>query len=149
MTPDEKPIPLWSKLTAVGIYVALVLVIVLARDRLHADLWPLDASRVAPNILASVIQAAVLFPVAVLIWPPTRRRIHRFMDSKLKALEAHQAEHNTWVHQTLHRMHVEVTGEAPAAHPHFADPGATSGGPVDIRAPKRDDKHGTSANPAS
>ena len=43
----------------------------------------------APNILASLIQWAVLFLAAVLIWPPTRRRLHRFVDRRLEPVHAH------------------------------------------------------------
>lgn len=86
---EDKPIPRWQKLTAAGVLVGIVAILVIFHGRIHDDLWPLDASRVAPNILASLIQWAALFLAAVLIWPPTRRRLHRFVDRKLAPVHAH------------------------------------------------------------
>ena len=88
---DDKPVPTWQKWTALAFVVATFLVVVVFRGRLSADFYPLDASRVAPNILASLIQYAVILIAAALIWPPTRRRLHRFVDAKLAPVHEHLA----------------------------------------------------------
>lgn len=94
--PDigDSPVPRWQKVAAVVYVLVAAGVIVAFRDRLHADLWPLDASRVAPNILATVVQVVVATPVAVLLWPPTRRRIHRFV-----------TRHTAPLHEQFERLH--------------------------------------------
>ena len=49
---------------------ALVLVIVLLsvfHGRFNADFWPLDASRVGPNLVASVVQWIIIALVAYLV----------------------------------------------------------------------------------
>ena len=86
---EDKPIPRWQKLTAAGVLIAIVAIVVIFRNRISPDFWPIDGGRVSPNILASLIQWAVLFLAAVLIWPPTRRRLHRFVDRKLEPVHAH------------------------------------------------------------
>ena len=86
---EDKPIPLWQKLAGAAVLVVVVALIIGFHHRLSADFYPLDASRVAPNILASLIQWALVFLAAVLIWPPTRRRLHRFVDRKLDPVHAH------------------------------------------------------------
>ncbi len=123
---EQDRVPRWQKLVAVGIYVLLAAVLVIFHSRLGADFWPPDAARVAPNILAAVVQAAVVFPIVALIWPPTRRRIHRFADAKLAGvharLDAHhqrQEDHNAWMARLGASQHQHLTGHAPPPHPHF------------------------------
>lgn len=94
---EEKPVPLWQKLTAAGYVVVVAVCVWVFRDRLHADFVPLDGSRVAPNILATVVQIVAYTPLAVLVWPPTRRRIHRWMASHTAPLHDHLEE----VHRKL------------------------------------------------
>ena len=67
----------------------LAAMLIAARHRLHADFWPLDNSRVAPNILAEAIQDAVVAAIVALIWPAVQRRIHVFADAKLAAIHTH------------------------------------------------------------
>ena len=77
-------------MTAVAYVLAGVTLAVIFRHHLRADFIPLDHSNVAPNILATIVQIIVASPVAVLLWPPTRRRLeramHRFADRKLAAV---------------------------------------------------------------
>lgn len=104
----ETPVPLWQRAAAVVYVVVIVLAAISFRDRLHADFWPVDGSRVAPNILATVLQILAATPFVVLLWPPTRRRIHRFVSrhtaplhARLAAAEA-RAEHLHVEHLAAH-----------------------------------------------
>lgn len=99
---DEKPVPIWQKVVAVGYVAALAALVAVFRGRLHADFWPLDASRVAPNIMATLIQIALATPVAVLLWPPTRRRMHAFVTRHTAPLHA-RLIHVERQHQRRHR----------------------------------------------
>ena len=91
---EERQIPVWQKAAAVAYVLIAVGLLVAFRNRLHADFWPLDASRVSPNILATAVQVIIATPVAVLLWPPTRRRIHRFV-----------IRHTAPLHEQFERMH--------------------------------------------
>ena len=88
---EQQQVPKWQRLTALAVVVAAVVVVVAFRDRLGADFWPLDRSFVGPNLLASVVQWAVVLLVAALIWPPTRRRIDGFVTGHLKPLHDNHA----------------------------------------------------------
>jgi hypothetical protein len=121
---EKQSIPRWQKIAAVGVYVLLVAASVVFHSRLTADMWPPDASRIAPNLVASVLQAAIVFPFLVLLWPPTRRRLHRFADLKLRSvhdkLDARHAEaraHEEWTVCAIHALH---HGEPLPDHPHFS-----------------------------
>lgn len=118
---DENPIPLWQRLAAGGAILILVAGSLVFRSRLGADFWPIDDSHVAPNILASAIQVLLVTPFAVLLWPPTRRRLHRFVDRKLEPLHQHFAKvhaHQEWqANQQAKQM--RAAGLEPDAHPHF------------------------------
>jgi membrane protein YdbS with pleckstrin-like domain len=95
---EDKPIPLWQKLTALAVAIVFIIIIALTWNRLGADFWPLDRSFVGPNIVASIITWACVLIAGVLIWPPTRRRMHRFMDRKLDSihekLDTHKELHD-------------------------------------------------------
>ncbi len=97
----DEPTPRWKIALASAVAIVVIGAVVIWRDRIGADFWPLDSSRVAPNLLAGLIQWAIIFLVAVLIWPPWRRRIHRFVDAKLAPLHASHEE----LHRKLDRLH--------------------------------------------
>ena len=104
---EEKPIPLWLKVTAIGYVVVAAVSIWAFWGRLHADFIPLDGSRVAPNILASALIVIATTPIAVLVWPPTRRRIHRCMTRHTAPLHDEFAEvHRKLDHVILHSKDV-------------------------------------------
>lgn len=114
--------PRWQKLLAVAYVMALAALVVVFRSRIGPDFWPLDASRVGPNIVAAVLTVLVMTPVGVLLWPPTRRRLHRFIDSKLAPIHEHlarQREHNAWMAAHLASLYEHHTGEPPAPHPYL------------------------------
>jgi uncharacterized membrane protein YccC len=85
---EEKPIPLWQKVVAGLVVIAVVVVVIVFHTHIGPDFFPLDKSTVGPNILASIIQWAVLFVAAVFLYPPWRRRVHRFVDGKLESIHA-------------------------------------------------------------
>ncbi len=116
---SDPGVPRWQKILAGVLAAALAAWIVIDRARFKADFLPLDNSRVGPNLTAAIVQWATILIVAALLWPPARRAIHRFADRKLAQAHARQNEHHQWVARTLHRIHVEQTGEPPEPHPHF------------------------------
>ena len=72
------------------------------------------------NIVAGFAQGAIAAVVAMLLWPPTRHAIHRFVDEKLKPVHEHfarQSEHNKWMAEHLARVHLAATGKHAADHP--------------------------------
>lgn len=82
----DKPIPLYQKLLALGCLLLVAAFIIFWWSRFKADFYPIDHSNVGPNLVASVVQFAVILIVAALLWPPTRRRIHAFADRKLNTV---------------------------------------------------------------
>ena len=105
MTPESGRPP-WQKITAGLVAAGVIVAIVVWRDRIGADFWPLDSSRVGPNLLASIVQWAVIFCAAVLLWPPWRRRLHRFVDRKVAPLHSKlNGLHAS--HKQLHARHDE------------------------------------------
>jgi hypothetical protein len=79
-TSDEvaKPEPRWlgpGALALLAIAVSLIF-----HARLAADFWPLDSSRVGPNLLAAVVQGAIVFIAA--------RGLHARHDQHAAALKA-------------------------------------------------------------
>jgi fumarate reductase subunit D len=100
--------PRWQKYAALAIVAAVVAAVIVFRSRISADFWPLDSSRVGPNLVASLVQAAIVLIIAALIWPPTRRRIHRFMDVKIGRVHAKldvlRASHED-LHEKIDRLH--------------------------------------------
>jgi len=111
-TPEfvERALPLWQKTTAAVYVVVIVLLAAVFRDRLHADFWPVDKSRVAPNILATILQILAATPFLVLLWPPTRRRIHRFVTSHTAPLHAQLLKAEAQ-RDRLHKEHLAAHAE--------------------------------------
>lgn len=85
---DDRSTPKWQKAAAWTVGIVTIIAIVVFRNRLGADFWPLDSSRVAPNLLAGLIQWAIIFVLAILLYPPFRKAIHSFFDGKLEGLHA-------------------------------------------------------------
>jgi len=104
----DTAIPRAQKLIAVAVAAAVAVIVIVFHSRLSADFWPIDSSRVAPNILAGIIQWAVILVIAVLLWPPWRRRLHRFVDRKLAPIHASHIE--------LHRKIDELAESHAAIH---------------------------------
>ena len=69
----------WAGLLAL---VLVILSVVFWHGRFSADFWPLDASRVGPNLVASVIQWAIIALVVYLAYPPIRKAIDAAVKAK-------------------------------------------------------------------
>src|SRR5208283_2709250 len=83
--------------------------------RLKADFLPPDRSFVGPNLVAAIVQAAVVFTFAVLLWPPWRRRLHRFVDRKLAPL--HRGVDGLHARHDTHHEHLDrITASLEEAH---------------------------------
>ena len=104
--------PLWQKVTAAGYVVVVAVCLWVFRDRLSADFWPFDNARVAPNILATIVQIVAYTPLAVLVWPPTRKRIHRYLTRHTAPLHEEFAE----VHRKLDHV-IRHSSEIPELPP--------------------------------
>jgi len=112
------------EISAAAVLIAVAVAVVVFRRRLGPDFLPPDDSRVGPNLIASVITWAVLLVVGVLLWPPTRRALHRALDAKLAVLHGHhrataarQDQHNEWMARQVAHLHEAITGERPEPHP--------------------------------
>ena len=69
-----------KKWYGLGALVLVILAVVFFHGRLNADFWPLDSSRVGPNLVASVVQWALIALVAYLVYPPVRK----WIDTEMK-----------------------------------------------------------------
>jgi hypothetical protein len=115
---EEKPTPLYQKIVAGVVAVLVLVIIILWHGRFSADFYPPDAARVAPNLVASLIQWAFILLVAAFIWPPTRHAIHRFVDNKLAPVHAHlnvirehheeAAQERAEIHKKLDQLHAHL-----------------------------------------
>jgi hypothetical protein len=109
---EEKPIPLWQKIAA-AVYVAVwAAIVIFWHARFAADAWPPDRSFVGPNLVASFVLVTLAGIVGVLIWPPTRRRMHRFVDKKLAPVHEHLTAMRE-SHDELHRKLDHVIRHSP------------------------------------
>jgi hypothetical protein len=88
---EDKPVPLWQKIAGAVFVVVWAIIVILWHDRALDDFYPLDASRVAPNLVASFILFSLGTIAGAVLWPPTRHAIHRFADRKLAPVHEHLA----------------------------------------------------------
>jgi hypothetical protein len=89
--PEDKPVPLWQKVAGVVFVIVWAAIVTLWHARALDDFYPLDASRVAPNLVASFILFSLGTIAGAVLWPPTRHAIHRFADRKLAPVHEHLA----------------------------------------------------------
>ena len=93
----------WAGLLAL---VLVVLGVVLFHARLSADFWPFDSSRVGPNLVASVVQWAIIALVAYLVYPPIRRKI----DAEIHKAHA-KIDRNARLLQHVIKHHPDIPNE--------------------------------------
>ncbi len=75
------------------------------------------------NIAAGFAQVAIAALLASVFWPPARRAIHRFVDTKLAPIHAHLR----WHAELAAIQHKAITGQEPPPHPvHGVLPTASS-----------------------
>jgi len=101
--PDDG-VPSYQKRIALVVGIAAVVGIAVGWSRFVADFWPPDRSFVGPNLVASVVQWAIVLIVAALLWPPTRRRIHAFVDKKAAALHEAECKDREELHRKLDHL---------------------------------------------
>lgn len=113
---DDKQIPLWQKLLVAGLLLVDAVWIALDWHRFVADFWPIDRSFVGPNLVASVVQFDILVICGVLLWPPTRARIHAFADRKLGNLHDKIEGRIAALHERVDEQHEERMKQTQALH---------------------------------
>jgi hypothetical protein len=91
----------WQKVTAAVLLVVVGASVVLFHSRASADFWPLDNSRVGPNLVASIVQAVVVLILAALLWPPTRHAIERFAQRHADSLKSRLTMDANLIHAQL------------------------------------------------
>ena len=69
--------------------------------RLQSDFWPIDKATVAPNILASIIQAIVVVTVMAVFYPPLRRAIDAAAARHKNEIKAHITNELGEVHRKM------------------------------------------------
>jgi len=89
----------WLRIVAAFIAGVLLIALIVASiasswlaQRLAQDFWPIDASRVGPNLVASMVQWAVLAVVAVAVYPPLRHWVEGLFHSLHDKMDMHHAE---------------------------------------------------------
>ncbi len=97
----------WAGLLAL---VTVVVLLIFFHGRVGADFWPLDASRVGPNLVASVVQWAVIALVVYLAYPPIRKRID--IAVKKHTAELHEKlDHNAKMLAHIVKHHPDIPNE--------------------------------------
>ena len=97
----------WAGLLAL---VLVILSVVFWHGRFSADFWPLDASRVGPNLVASVIQWATIALVVYLAYPPIRKAIDAAV--KKHTAELHEKlDHNARLLKHVIEHHPDIPNE--------------------------------------
>lgn len=93
MSEDERELTNLFVIAVCAVIAAAVVVSALVSHwfalRLEADFWPIDASRVAPNILASAVQAVVVVLVLAVVYKPLKRRIEASLQRHKNDLMSH------------------------------------------------------------
>jgi len=105
---EEPRIPLVHKIIGVVYLVVIVTALIVFRSRLGADFWPFDAARVAPNILATIIQILAITPFVYLLWPPIRRRIHRYITGHVDSVKSEIHKHSELEMAKLEAIHDHI-----------------------------------------
>ena len=96
---------------AVALAVVVVGCVVVFWSRFKTDFLPPDRSYVGPNLVASVVQWAIIFLAAVLFYPPFRRAVDRYVTRQTEDLKAHVTAEHAKLHARLHALedsHVEL-----------------------------------------
>lgn len=115
-TPTSRGTLASKRVLAAGVVgVVLVGAVVVFHGRLTTDFIPLDRSTVGPNLVAAVIQAALVFLLAVLIWPPFRHAAERYIKSHTQPLHDKLDE----LHAQRERHHAEQMAKLDAIHEHL------------------------------
>lgn len=96
--------------------------------RFLQDFYPLDASRIAPNIIASICQYVVLGVGAYLLYPPVRRAVDRYIGGHVDSIKAHVSAEHALVHAKMDHI-IKHTKAIPAFPPPTTDGSASTQDP--------------------
>lgn len=94
----------WQRWAAGACLVALAFWAVFDFARFEADFWPLDASRVGPNLVASVVQWGLVAFALYLLYPPFRAALDRYTRRHVDELKAHVEAENAHLHMKLNHI---------------------------------------------
>jgi uncharacterized membrane-anchored protein YitT (DUF2179 family) len=96
----------YGHLLVVGASVLLIIAVIVGAFisrwfalRLQSDFWPIDKATVAPNILASIIQAVVVVTIMAIFYPPFRKALDRAATKHKDDLKAHITNELASVHE--------------------------------------------------
>ena len=105
-----------------GVALLIVAVVVTAllshwfAARLGQDFWPIDRSAIAPNLLASLVQAVGVVAIMAFFYPPMRRAVERAATRHKEELKAHITSELALVHAKMDHI-IEHHPDIPAFEP--------------------------------
>ena len=121
-TEEARSVKLPSRLRLIALAVAVLAGLLIAvlvagwahwlGDRAHADFWPLDNSRIGPNLVASAVQAVIVFLVVALLYPPLRR----WAEAELEHVHA-KADHTLDLLHHIIEHHPDIPNDDPLGNP--------------------------------
>jgi hypothetical protein len=91
----------WKAWAAAFALVALVYFMGFHWARFLADFWPLDNSRVGPNLTASIVQWALIAIAVALLYPPARRALERYAQRHVDSIKAHISAEQDHLHTKM------------------------------------------------
>jgi uncharacterized membrane protein len=108
----------WKLWVAVAGLLGAIYFVAFHTSRFIHDFWPLDASAIAPNVVASVVQYILLGIAAYLLYPPIKRAVDAYTRRHLDELKAHVTQlhaetqaHAEDLHKTLHARLSQLEGK--------------------------------------
>lgn len=110
-----------KSLLALALLAGLLYFMAFHWGRFLADFWPLDNSRVGPNLTAAVVQYAVILALLYLLYPPFRRAVERFAARHVESIKAHISAEHDHVHAKLDhviRYSKNIPNEVPGVPRH-------------------------------
>lgn len=95
----------WGKMAlAIAVVVGAIYFIAFHWERFISDFYPLDKATVSPNLLASVIQWAIILVAVSLFYPPWRKAIERFAGLRIDSLKEHVSAEHDALHEKLDHL---------------------------------------------
>ena len=78
------------------------------RVRMQSDFWPLDHSFVGPNLVAAVVQWAIVLLIMAVFYPPMRRAFEASVERHKKQLMDHVSGIAAQLHDHLDANHKDL-----------------------------------------
>jgi TRAP-type uncharacterized transport system fused permease subunit len=98
----------WKPTLAVIAVIAILYYMIFHWSRFVADFYPFDASRISPNLVASVVQYAVLLVAAYLLYPPFKRAVDAFATKHVDSIKNHVSAEHKKLHDRLDRHTAKI-----------------------------------------